>query len=339
VLEPWIGQITAGGDLSIEQTSAAMTEIMAGHCTDGEIGVFLTALAAKGEAVTELVGAAQTLRQFMVPIVTRRTGLIDTCGPGGDGSGTFNISTAAAIVTAAAGVPVAKHGNRKVTSRSGSADVLVALGVNVQCEPPVVERCLDEVGIGFCFAPALHPAMKRVADVRRQLGIRTIFNLLGPLSNPARAPFQLMGVPTDGLRGKMAAALKQLGLRRACVVWGEDGLDEVTLGGRTFVSEVRHDNEQASEVVWTPEELGLQTAAKTSLRAEDAAASAAIIQQVLRNEPGPARDIVVANAAAALFTAEKVPTIQVGVAMAHAAIASGAAADTLRRLAAVTQGR
>ncbi len=268
----------------------------------------------------------------MMPIRTRHQNVIDTCGTGGTGSKLFNISTTAAIVTAAAGVPVAKHGNRAVTSRTGSADVLAALGVNIMAEVACVERCLDELGICFCFAPIAHPSMKRVAEVRRKLGVPTIFNLLGPLSNPAGAPFQLLGVGRRELREPMAKALALLGTKRSAVVGGENGLGEVTIAGTTFVTEIAEDG-MLREHRWTPDDFGLKPA--TSLDAlfvENAAESAALIRRVLAGEVGAARDIVVANAAAALWVAGKAKTLREAAAMAEQAIDSGAVRELLDRL-------
>ena len=228
-------------NLTMSEMSGVIDGIMRGQWSEADIAELLLALREKGETVDEVAGAAQALRAHMTPIRTVRRGVLDTCGTGGDRSGTFNISTAAALVTAAAGVPVAKHGNRGITSRSGSADVLAALGVNIEAPVAVVERCLDELGICFCFAPQLHPSMKHVAAVRRQLGVPTIFNILGPLCNPAAAPFQLLGVGRPPLRPLLAAALARLGTQRAAVVSGADGLDEVTLAAATHVTLVTGD--------------------------------------------------------------------------------------------------
>src|SRR5262245_21614903 len=221
-----LGRLSAGENLTQDEMTAAMDAVMDGRIADEQIGLFLTALSAKGETVEEIAGAARSLRKHMTPIRTRHAVVVDTCGTGGVGSKLFNISTAAALVTAAAGVPVAKHGNRAVTSRTGSADVLSALGVNIAAESSCVERCLDDLGICFCFAPLAHPSMKRVADVRRRLGRPTIFNLLGPLCNPAAAPYQLLGVGRPELRQTIAKALAILGTRRSVVVSGQSGLGE-----------------------------------------------------------------------------------------------------------------
>ncbi len=238
MIEAILGRLAAGEDLSMEEMATAIDAVVAGQSTEGQTGLLLTALRAKGETSQEVAGAALSLRRHMTPIRSTRPGIVDTCGTGGDASGTFNISTAAALVAAAAGVPVAKHGNRAVTSRTGSADALAELGVNVGASVEQVERCLDELGICFCFAPLMHPSMKQVALVRRKLGVPTIFNLLGPLANPAGAPFQVVGVGRAELRPLVAEALLLLGTERALVVHGEDGLDEVTLAGPTRVTEV-----------------------------------------------------------------------------------------------------
>ncbi len=234
----FVDRLRRSRHLSADEMSAAIDVMMQGRCREQEIADLLLALRAKGETVDEIAGAALAMRKHMTRIRTSRSGVIDTCGTGGDASGTFNISTGAALVAAAAGVPVAKHGNRSVTSKSGSADVLAALGVDIEAPVEVVERCLEQVGICFCFAPLLHPAMRHVAPVRKRLGVPTVFNLLGPLCNPAAAPYQLMGVGRGPLRPLLAAALQRLGSQRAVVVCGRDGLDEVTLADETEVSDV-----------------------------------------------------------------------------------------------------
>jgi anthranilate phosphoribosyltransferase len=337
VLSALLGRLAAGEDLSMAEMTEAVDGIMQGSVGEGEIGLLLTGLRLKGETVAEIAGAAAAMRKYMIRIRHSRTGAIDTCGTGGDGSGTFNISTAAALVTAAAGVPVAKHGNRRMTSRSGSADVLAELGVNIDASVERVGQCLDELGICFCFAPLLHPSMKRVADVRRKLGFPTIFNLLGPLTNPARAPFQLLGVGRPELRPLMAEALALLGAQRAAVVCGEDGLDEVTLGGRTLVSELSHGPRR--DYHWMPEDFGLAPAARDALLVDGPPASAAIIRRVLAGEPGPPRDIVVINSAAALWIAGKAETPPACARLAEAALDSGAASELLARLAEMTAPR
>ncbi len=335
VIEATLGRLAAGQNLTFEEMSATIDVVMQGRCSDGEIAVLLTALRAKEETVAEVAGAAAALRAHMTPIRTRRAGVLDTCGTGGDGSGTFNISTAAALVTAAAGVPVAKHGNRAITSRSGSADVLAALGVNIEIGVERVERCLDELGICFCYAPLLHQSMRQVAPVRKQLGVPTIFNLLGPLSNPAGAEFQLLGVGKAHLRPLLAEALALLGVRRALVVHGEDGLDEVTLSGVTEVTEVAAGTTR--EFCWTPEDFGLRRAGLDALTVAGPAESAAAIREILGGRPGPGRDIVVLNAAAALWLAGRAESAAEAARQAAAAIDSQAAARLLAGLAELTQ--
>jgi anthranilate phosphoribosyltransferase len=331
MIESTIGQVTAGENLTKDEMAAAIGAIMDGQCGEGEIGVLLTALATKGETVEEVAGAAIAMRKHMTPIRTTREGLIDTCGTGGDFSGTFNISTAAALVTAAAGVPVAKHGNRAMTSKTGSADVLASLGVNVEADVPVVEQCLNEVGICFCFAQRLHPSMKHVGPVRKKLGIRTIFNLLGPLCNPASAPFQLLGVGQPEITGLLAEALAMLGTERSLVVNGTDGLDEVTLNGATNV--IESSVQTTRKFTWSPSEFGLAETPLESIQVETADQSAAVIRDVLEGTAGVARDIVVINSAAALWTAGKSESPAQCATMAAEAIDSGAARDLLAALA------
>ncbi len=330
MIDATLGRLAAGENLSQEEMAASIEAVMAGELNDGQIGILLTALRAKGETAAEIAGAASVLRRHMTPIRTRRTGLVDTCGTGGDGSGTFNISTAAALVVAAAGVPVAKHGNRAITSKSGSADALAALGVNVNASVQQVEACLDELGICFCFAPLLHASMKRVAEVRKKLGVPTIFNLLGPLSNPACAPFQVVGVGKAELRPLLAEALLLLGTERAIVVQGEDGLDEVTLFGPTRVTEVSGGN--LRHFTWTPADFGLAPASLDSIRVTGPEESAAMIREVLSGAAGTARDVVVINAAAALWTAGRAETPVAAASLAAEAIDSGAASRVLENL-------
>ena len=297
-----------------------------------QIGLLLTALAAKGETVDEIAGAALAMRRHMTPIRSRFPELLDTCGTGGGGSTMFNVSTTAAIVAAAAGVPVAKHGNRSITSRSGSADVLAELGVNINATVPQVEACLDELGICFCFAPLMHPSMKHVAAVRKQLGIRTIFNLLGPLVNPAGACYQVLGAGRPELRPLLAGAMARLGTRRTLVVSGEDGLGDVTLAGETYVTEIS--DGAVREFTWRPEEFGIQRAPLDSLTVDGPAASAAIIRRILAGERGPARDIVVLNAAAGLIAAGRSSEPRAAAAAAELAIDGGSANSLLDRLVA-----
>lgn len=334
MLTPFIEQIRCGHDLSFEQSTEAIGRIVSGEEDDRTVADFLIALHRKGESATEVAGAAAALRSRMTVIRHTRFVLIDTCGTGGDGAKTFNISTAAALVTAAAGVAVAKHGNRAATSRSGSADVLKALGVNIDAQLPTVERCLAELGICFCFAPLWHPAMKRVADVRRQIPHPTIFNLLGPLTNPAGAPFQLIGVGKPHVQALLAGALRRLGTQRSLLVHGSDGLDEVTLTGPTAVIEIVNNELRSFE--WSPEAFGLERSDSASVQIDNPADSAEIIRGVLAGGRGPARDFVVANAGAAIFTAGAASTIRDAVEVACEAIDSGEASRILARLADIT---
>jgi anthranilate phosphoribosyltransferase len=335
-----LGHVAGGDSLSFEEASDAIDAIMRGQWTDDQIGLLLTALAAKGETVDEVAGAAQAMRRHMTPIRSRHAEVLDTCGTGGGDSAMFNVSTTAAIVAAAAGVPVAKHGNRSITSRSGSADVLTELGVNIQASMPQVEACLNELGLCFCFAPLMHPSMKHVAAVRKKLGIRTIFNVLGPLVNPAGACFQLLGAGRPELRPLLAGALSRLGTKRTFVVAGEDGLGDVTLAGRTHVTEIVATGgtpvavDVVREFTWTPEDFGIARGGLDSLKIDGPAASAALIRRLLGGESGAARDIVVLNAAAGLVVAGKAANPIAGAAMAASAIDSGAAANLLARLAA-----
>lgn len=331
MIETILGRLSSGANLTRDECGELIDAMFEGGIADEPIALALSALRAKGETAEEIIGAALVLRQRMTRIGCRHDVFVDTCGTGGDRSGTFNVSTAAALVTAAAGLPVAKHGNRSFSSKSGSADVLAALGVNVQAEVAVVESCLDELGICFCFAPLWHRSMKRVATVRKKLGVPTIFNLLGPLANPAGAPFQVVGVGRSEMRTKIAAALMALGTRGAIVVHGDDGLDEVTLAGATRVS---HATPQGvRELCWTPGDFGLAAAPLDDMLVEGPEESAALIRRVLAGDDGPARDIVVANAAAALWVAGRAATTQEAAALAAKAIDSGAAARLLAALA------
>ena len=322
-------------DLSFDEMAEVLDAIMRGLWSEADTVELLSGLSQKGETVEEVAGAAATLRKHMTPIRSSRGGLVDTCGTGGDASGTFNISTAAALVAAAAGVPVAKHGNRSITSRSGSADVLLELGVNIEAPVPVVEQCLEEVGIAFCFAPQLHPSMRHVASARKKVGKPTIFNLLGPLCNPASAPFQLLGVGKRPLQEKLAAALRLLNTTRALIVTGEDGLDEVTLSGTTHVIEICGDRVQQWQ--WHPEDFGIPRAGKETLLIDSPAASARMIRSILEGTPGPPRDIVVLNAAAAICAASSHAPLPECTARAAKAIDSGRAEALLERLVVVSR--
>ncbi len=326
-----LGRVRGGESLDSAAMTAAMNHLMSGAADEGAIALFLTALAAKGETAEEVAGAAAAMRAHMTLLRSRHARLLDTCGTGGGGSELFNVSTTAAIVIAAAGVPVAKHGNRSVTSRSGSADVLGELGVNIDADIPQVERCLDELGVCFCFAPRMHPAMRHVAAVRKKLGIRTIFNILGPLSNPAGATHQLLGAGRPELRPLLATSLRLLGIERALVVSGSDGLGEVTLSGPTHATVV--DARGEHERTLTPEEFALSSTPLDSLKISSPAESAAIVRQVLAGVRGPARDIVTLNAAVGLMTFDAAATPEQSIAQAAAAIDSGAARGLLEQLA------
>jgi anthranilate phosphoribosyltransferase len=333
-IETEIQQVESGGDLPMERMAAVMGQIMDGECGEEQIARLLAGLHRKGETVAEIAGAATAMRRRMTPIRSSRPDLIDTCGTGGDGAKTFNISTAAALVAAAAGAAVAKHGNRAATSRTGSADVLAALGVNIDADVPRVEACLDELGICFCFAPLLHSAMKRVAAVRKRLGTPTIFNILGPLVNPASAPFQLLGVGRPPLQPLLAEALLLLGVRRAFLVHGSDGLDEVTLSGPTAVIEAADGRVRRFE--WQPNDFGLQPTGQAEMLVSGPEESAEMILGILAGRRGPPRDIVVANAAAALWTVGRDPSPKQCAEQAADAIDTGAARDLLAKLVELT---
>ncbi len=325
-----LGRVSAGEDLSREQMTHAIGQVMTGDCSEQQIGLLLTSLAAKGETVAELAGAATAMRENMTPIRSRHPKLLDTCGTGGGGSTTFNISTTAALVIAAAGVPLAKHGNRSITSKSGSADVLVELGVNIEASVSQVERCLDELGLCFCFAPLMHPAMKHVAAVRKKLGIRTIFNLLGPLANPAGACYQLLGVGRPEFRPLIASALGMLGTENALVVSGRDGLGEVTLAESTEGTQVNRSGESAFS--WQPEDFGLESSSLDSLQVNGPQESAKIVRRVLAGEPGPARAIVLLNAAAGLLAAQRFSAPREAAEQAAETLDRGDAAQLLNQL-------
>jgi anthranilate phosphoribosyltransferase len=333
--------------LSREEARAVMTEVLTGQCTDAQIAALLVALHMKVETVEEIVGFAEAIRAAATPLElhtkqvldasgTGRDALVDTCGTGGDTSGTFNISTATAFVVAGAGVRVAKHGNRSVTSKCGSADVMEALGVNIQLPATQIAACLEQVGIAFLFAPAMHSAMKHVQTARRELHLRTVFNLLGPLTNPARATCQVVGVYSADLVEKLAEALSMLGLHRALVVHGSDGLDEITITGPTRVGEVREGQVHTYEV--TPEEFDLQRATLDEISGGDAPRNATLIREVLSGEKSARRDVVLLNAAAALVAAGRADHLRDAVPLAASAIDSGAALKKLQALVAFTAG-
>jgi anthranilate phosphoribosyltransferase len=332
-------------DLTRIEAAAAMDAIMSGAATNAQIAAFLTALRMKGETVEELIGFAQVMRQKVARVRTRadelaaltgtdREMLIDTCGTGGDASGTFNVSTATAFVVAGAGLKVAKHGNRSASSLCGSADVVETLGVNLELTPQQVGRCIDEVGIGFLYAPLLHTAMKHVMAARREIGVRTVFNLLGPLTNPAGANAQVIGVAAATLTEPLARVLAELGTLRAFVVHGADGLDEISNTGESRVSEVREGMVDTFTV--RPEDVGLPRASIGELRGGDREQNARIIRAIVDGERGPRRDIVLLNAAAALVAGGRARDLAAGVALAARSIDTGAARDKLERLVALS---
>ena len=313
-----------------------MRQIMRGEVSPVMTAAILTGLRVKKETIGEIAGAAKVMREFARPVeVADRTHLVDIVGTGGDGANTFNISTASAFVIAAAGGRVAKHGGRSVSSKSGSADAFEALGAAIELQPAQVAQCIDRTGIGFMYAPLHHPAMKAVAPVRREMGVRTLFNILGPLTNPADAPNVLMGVFHPDLVGIQVRVLEELGAERALVVWGRDGMDELSLGAGTLVGELR--DGQVREYELHPEDFGIAMAASRNLRVADAAESKAMLLGVLDNRPGPAREIVVLNAGAALYVAGVAGSIEDGIAASREAIASGKALARLQQFVATTQ--
>jgi anthranilate phosphoribosyltransferase len=324
-------------DLSMDEASQAMDAIMEGRAQPAQIAGLLIGLSMKGERPAEIVGLAKTMRARATPLSRVHSPVFDTCGTGGDRAHTFNVSTVAALVLAACGVRVAKHGNRSVSSKCGSADLFEALGVQITAEPAIVERCLDAAGIAFFFAPTFHPSMRHAGPTRKDLGVRTAFNLLGPLTNPAGASRQLVGVPRPELTELVARSLALLGSERAWVVHGADGLDEISTTGYTKVSECRGGAVNTFYV--HPADFGLPKASPAQLRGGDAPANAAIARRVLDGEHGAARDIVLLNAAASLLIAERVGSIEDGIGQAAAAIDEGRAAKVLEMLAHTSNGR
>ncbi len=323
-------RIISGHDLSRDEMESLVGRLMDGELDEPVKAGLLVGLAVKGESVGEIAGAAAAMRRRVIAIPHGIEGVVDTCGTGGDGKGTFNVSTAAALIAAAAGVPVAKHGNRSVSSRSGSADVLEALGVPIEGDADRAGRTLETIGIAFLFAPRLHPAVKEVMPVRRSLGVRTLFNVLGPLTNPAGAPRQLLGVYAPRLVELLAGVLLELGSEHALVVHGADGLDEITTTGETEVAEVRAG--AVGRQVLTPEQFGLPRVSLEELAGGDPAANARLMLAVLAGEPGPLLDVSLLNAGAAIYVGGLVPSIADGVERAREAVASGAAARKLDQL-------
>jgi len=325
-----IARIAAGADLSMAEAAEVMSEIMQGEATPAQLGAFITALRIKGETAAEIAGCARIMRENAVRVKSQRADLVDTCGTGGDGSGTFNISTTVAFVVAGAGLGVAKHGNRSVSSRCGSADLMQALGVRIDLSPMQVAHCIDEVGIGFLFAPALHPAMKYAAAVRQEIGLRTIFNLLGPLANPARIRRQLLGVYSAYLTETLAEVLQAMGSERAFVVHGADGLDELSTTGINRVSELRCG--QVRTYALDPQELGLPLASLSDLAGGDLEKNAEITREVLGGQKGPRRDVVLLNAAAVLAVGGKARDLREGLAQAAQSIDRGKAFEKIGEL-------
>jgi anthranilate phosphoribosyltransferase len=330
MIQPAIAKLLDHKDLARAEMIEVMGEIADGGATPAQVGAFLAALRVKGETVEEIAGAATVMRQRVDRVRVSRDVFVDTCGTGGDGRNTFNISTAAAFVVAGAGVCVAKHGNRAVSSRAGSADVLHALGVNVDAAKDVVERCIEDVGIGFLFAPRLHPAFKAVAGIRRELGVRTIFNLLGPLANPAGARHQVMGVYEPRWVPVIGGVLAALGAAHAFVVHGE-GLDEIAVTGMTHVCEVKAG--ACERYAMEPEDLGLRRHLETEIAGGDADRNARILRDIFDGQKGAPRDAVLANAAAALVCAGAAPDLRAAVRLGSDAIDGGGAREKLRRLA------
>ncbi|MBW3604211.1 MAG: anthranilate phosphoribosyltransferase [Actinobacteria bacterium] len=327
-------QLLAGRDLSAADTAAAMAAIMEGSASAVQIAGFLVALRAKGETGPEIAGLVRAMRQFAVTVPVAGP-TVDTCGTGGDRSGTFNISTVAAVVAAAAGARVAKHGNRAASGRCGSADLLEAWGVELNLPPEAVARCIDEVGIGFCFAPAYHPAMRHVMPARRELAVPTVFNFLGPLTNPAGARHQTIGVSSPVMAARMAEVLAALDTTHALVFHGADGLDELTTTGVSHVWEVRGDH--VDEYDLDPTDVGITRAAPEALLGGDVETNRAIADAVLDGAPGPARDVVLLGAAAALYAADRVDDLTAGVKAAGAAVDAGAARDLRDRWVTLSQ--
>jgi len=324
-------QLIERRDLTHTDMLDLMRHIMGGQLTPAQISAVLVGLRVKGESISEIAAAAEVMRELSTKVVVKDDGhLIDTCGTGGDGAQTFNISTASAIVAAAAGAKVAKHGGRSVSSKCGSADILEKLGVNVNLTPAQVAHSVEQIGVGFMFAPNHHSAMKHAAPVRKELGVRTLFNLLGPLTNPAGAKNQVMGVFHRDLTGKLARVLQQLGSRHVLVVHGADGMDEISISATTFIAELK--NGEVSEYTVSPEQFGLKAAALNTIQVTDADEAKAMLLGVMENQTGAARDIVLLNAGAAIYVAGLTDTLEHGVKKATEMLASGAAKNKLEQL-------
>ncbi len=334
MIQQAIEKLIRGRDLTRDEAAAVMEEIMTGQATPAQFGAFVVGLRLKGETVDELSGLARVMRAKALRVEFDGP-MVDTCGTGGDDLGTFNISTVAAFVVAGAGITVAKHGNRAMSSRCGSADILEKHGVKIDLGPQGVKRCMEEVGIGFMFAPAFHPAMKFAVQPRREIGVRTVFNILGPLTNPARAQAQVLGVAAEPLGEKMILVLQGLGSERAMVVHGEDGLDEISIIARTHIWELRNG---AIKDYWvSPEELGLEPAPLEALKGGSVEENTAIMVEILNGAPGPRREVVLANAAGGIVVGGKARDLREGVELARESIDEGRALDKLNGLAEVSQ--
>ncbi|MFQ5806980.1 MAG: anthranilate phosphoribosyltransferase [Phycisphaerae bacterium] len=331
-----IRHVVEGRSLNEDQAAGVAREIMAGNATPAQIAALLVGLRIKGESVEEITGFVRAMRQGATPSPAHSDMLVDTCGTGGDGAGTFNISTVSAFVAAGAGCKIAKHGNRSVSSTCGSADVLQALGVNVEMAPEHSARCIEEIGFGFLFAPQYHPGARHAAAARREIGVRTIFNLLGPLLNPAGARRQLLGVYDPKLTEPIARVLQRLGCTHCLVVHGEDGLDEITLAGKTLVAELKSGAIRSFTI--SPEEMGVQRAKLDTLRGGDPENNARIARNVLSGQPGPARSVVLLNAGASIYVGGKAASIAEGVQRAAESIDTGRARATLDALIACGKG-
>ncbi len=339
-VRPTIRAVVEGRELERHEAMAAMNAIMTGSVTDAQIGSLVTGLRMRGETVAEIAGFASAMREHALKVDVSRTDgpLVDTCGTGGDGAGTFNISTTASFVIAAAGIRVAKHGNRAVTSKCGSADLLEGLGVHIELTPDEVGRCVDSVGIGFMYAPAFHPAMRFVGPARREIGIRTIFNVLGPLTNPAGASHQLIGVGHPDIAQKLARVLQVLGSRHAVLVHAEEGLDELGLAGSSTVTEFDARTGKIESYFITPEDFGLERAPAEALSGGSAAENVAITRSILSGEPGPRRSVTLLNAGAGIYAADAAGSFAEGIRIAEEVVDSGRALTKIDELASFTTG-
>jgi anthranilate phosphoribosyltransferase len=330
MIDEVIAKLNSKINLTAQEMKEVMQEIMTGEVSEEKTALFLLKLKSKGETIEEITAAAELMRRFAVKIQSRQEVVIDTCGTGGDKSGTFNISTISALVVAGAGIAVAKHGNRSVSSKCGSADLLEALGVNIDISPDVVQECLNRIGIGFLFAPKLHPAMKYAMSARKKIKTRTIFNILGPLTNPAHAAYQVLGVFDKDLVNPLAMVLNNLGVRHALVVHGLDGLDEITITTNTYICEVKNKKIFSYEI--NPSDFGIDKVNPEDLKGADIETNVQIANQILDGQKGPKRDIVLLNSASAIYVADKVENINFGLKLAEESIDSGKAKEKLELL-------